>query len=175
MGGIDCAIDSKKRKLDVGQALKLRLKGYDEPTIAGKFNVSTQAVNQALKPFKPFLNNPEIIQAYENNKPDILSAAELILLSDILDSKKREKATQGNAAYAFDKIATHNRLERGLSTENVAYSGIMLKIDDRSSEIVRLKQLLNIHEVGDNDQDMTDITPDNDDVHPPVMGDNDHS
>lgn len=108
------------KRIDVAEALKMKLKGYDDPTIAMKFGISKQAVNQALSRFSKIIKHPDAVQGYKNNKAELLTAAELILLEDILDPEKRKKATQGNAAYAFDKVATHNRLEQGLSTENIA-------------------------------------------------------
>jgi len=141
MGGLDCKFASRKRKIDKGQALALRLQGIDEPTIAKKFNTSKQAVNYALKPFKgiiAFLQSPDgqnIINNYNNIKSNILDYSEMVLITDILDTSKRQKATQVNAAYAFDKIATHNRLEKGQSTSNIANRGVAVELIDMLNNI----------------------------------------
>jgi len=134
MGGLDCKFASRKRKIDKGQALALRLQGIDEPTIAKKFNTSKQAVNYALKPFKniiSFLQSQEgqnIINNYNNIKSNILDYSEMVLITDILDPSKRAKATQGNSAYAFDKIATHNRLEKGNFAGNININVILNQV-----------------------------------------------
>ena len=154
--------------------VELRLKGLTNLQIGKKYGVTHQAISKRIRGIFRLLDK-ENLETYKQNKVQLLTAVEQELLDNILNPSKLKKATLGNIAYAFDKVYQANRLEQGLSTENIAYSATISKIDDRSSEIVRLKQLLNIHEVGDNDQNMTDITSVNDDVLPPVMGDNDHS
>jgi hypothetical protein len=66
------------------------------------------------------LFDPEKIERYEANKPSVLSGAEKILLQDMLDPDKREKASLNNVAYAYDKVFQANRLERGQSTDNTS-------------------------------------------------------
>jgi len=104
-------------KIDIIKALKLRLKNkltYQE--IADQLGCSKQAVQQRLQKFISLTSDPQAIQAYEECKPELLSAVENELLSKLLDQDKLEKANLNNVAYAFTQIHTANRLERGKST-----------------------------------------------------------
>jgi len=50
----------------------------------------------------------------------MLSAAELQLLKSMMQQDKLDAASLNHLAVAFDKIATHNRLVQGKSTQNHA-------------------------------------------------------
>lgn len=117
-------------RLDVAEALRMRIDGITDAAIGRNFGVTRQAVQSALKKFNQLMEHPEAAVAYKRHKSELLTSAELILLQDIVSPAKRRKATQGNAAYAFDKIATHNRLEQGLSTTNLA---INISDEERAS------------------------------------------
>jgi predicted DNA-binding protein YlxM (UPF0122 family) len=104
-------------KIDLAQAIKLRYKNklsYEE--IGKHFNCTAQAVHSKLQTFMNNLDDPEMIQSFEEFKPEILSSVERKLISKILDSEKLEKANLNNVAYAFTQIHTANRLQRGQST-----------------------------------------------------------
>lgn len=112
------------RKIDVGKALKHRLNGNSFADIGTLLcreqPFSKQAVEQALKPFELFLNNPETVTAYRDNKANLLESAELVLLSDLLDDEKRKKASLNNVAYSMSQISNQLRLERGPSGQPLA-------------------------------------------------------
>jgi len=104
-------------KIDVSKALKLRIKNhltYEE--IAAHFGCSRQAIYEKLKTFVKYVENPEAIQAFEDNKAEILSSVEQVMISKILDEDKLQKASLNNVAYAFTQIHTANRLQRGQAT-----------------------------------------------------------
>jgi len=116
---LNTPIDNKN-KIDVAKALQLRLNNkLSLEAIAKQFGVSRQAIHQSLKRFTNLIKDPEIIHAYNKNDVELLKAAEFILLSDIVDKTKRQKATQGNVAYALDKIHNIRRLKEDKSTQNI--------------------------------------------------------
>ncbi|NIP32788.1 hypothetical protein GWN26_08475 [Candidatus Saccharibacteria bacterium] len=67
-----------------------------------------------------FIKNPEALSIYDRNKPQFLKAIEYELLSELMDTDKRKKASLNNVAYAFQQIHVARRLEEGLSTGNLA-------------------------------------------------------
>lgn len=112
------------RPLDVGKALKLRLVNHlSYQAIGDKFNVSRQAVHDALKPFCKLLEDPETVAAYRNKKAELLESVELSLVADMLDEDKRAKASLNNTAYALNTLNGIIRAERGqTATNNISIS-----------------------------------------------------
>ena len=129
-----------RQRIDVKKAFMLRyLNGLSESEIARRFQVARQSVNKALKPFQAIIEQHDAGQAFRENKPIILDAVEMDLVSLLTDKSKRKKATLGNVAYALDKINNINRLERGLSTaivERVDLTG------EERDEIRRLEAMI---------------------------------
>ena len=129
----------RKRSLDLDKALKLRfVNGLTEPEIASYFGVSKQAVNQQLMPFRKLMAGEGMLKTFENNYDRILTNVSMILISDMLDPAKREKASLNNVAYAFTQINQALRLHRGESTLNVDVS----KSEQFVKDIERKKQAL---------------------------------
>ena len=173
---MDSQIDSIVKTLPVIPKNPLRLEviayllsqGYSQADIGRKFNISRQAVDQYIDRNMDYLYdllNYDKILAYK------LKANNLRIENSIDDEDIKKAGLVGKRTSVGIGIDKHLTIEGKLG-DGFVYESISIKIDDRSIEIQRLKKLLN---VGDNDQNMTDITPDNDDVLPPVMGDNDHS
>lgn len=116
-------VDKKRRparSLDVGRALKLRLKhALSYGKIAKELGVSKTAVHKALKEYEDLIKDPESIQTYRDNRALILDAVEMRLVGDLVNDGKREKASLNNTAYAAQVVNNIGRLERGQSTQNV--------------------------------------------------------
>ena len=104
-------------KIDVSKALKMYMAGVPQVDIAKVFGVSRQAVSNALKPFK--IKHPEAIQAYEQNKAELLSEKELMAL-EALDEEKLKKASGRDLAIIYGTLFDKNRLERGKSSQNLS-------------------------------------------------------
>jgi predicted DNA-binding protein YlxM (UPF0122 family) len=130
MGTLDHGIVTHRRpgpiptgpvpRLNISRAFQLRfLHNLSETEIARQFNVSKQAVNQALKPFKNIMLNKQTLDAYAQNKENVLKSASLTLILDCLDPKKRAQASLNNAAYAAKQIHEIYRLETNQTTSNV--------------------------------------------------------
>ena len=139
---------SKRGSLDVRKAFKLFFSdGYPEADIARICGVTRQAVNHALRPFKLLVDNPEKIQAFREQKTNILDALEADCVGLLLDKDKRKKATFGNVGYVLDKIHGINRLEKGLSTLNVLYSDMTRQEQAIEEEIRQLEASLKPQDV----------------------------
>lgn len=131
--------------IDVTKALKLRLeKGLSYDEIGKIFGVTGQAVYQRLNSFKKYIDNPEIIQAFNENKVNILTVVEQELVSNLLAPDKVKKASLNNIAYALQNVSNINRLEQGKSTSNVNIHSLVdhvsKEIDRATEELRQLEQ-----------------------------------
>jgi len=109
-------LDANNKGIDVKKALELRQQGVTYTDIGKVFNVSKQAVEQALRPYKGKFRQ---LEQYKVNRADILAEIQLEILKSLdCDSIKKASAYQRIGMYGilYDK----ERLERGESTENVS-------------------------------------------------------
>jgi len=113
--------------------------GLKEADVARYFNVSPQAVNKALQPFKRIINSNDEVAAFRENETQILDSLKMKLLYDMVDKDKRKKATLGNVAYAYDKLATHSRLEKGQGISFDLHAVIINMYDSRVIEVEKGK------------------------------------
>ena len=127
-------------KVDKVRAIELKSAGeitYDE--IAKIQGVTPQAIHKAIKDLLPNDNT----QLYKQHKADILDNTALRMLIAVDDDKIKD-ASLNNIAYAFGQINNAARLERGESTQNVAYDARII-----SANIAELRQMLNDNNVID--------------------------
>lgn len=111
-------IKSNYRKINVAKAIELKLvKNLSNADIAKHFDVTPQAVQQQIAKFEKILKNPEELDAYRKYKIDILDSAEMVLIRDLLDGKRRKAASLNNVAYALQNVNNMARLEKGQATE----------------------------------------------------------
>ena len=166
-GKVDTPVEKQNGKIDVAKALRMRLKNRLSFAEIGKhFNASPQAVEQRLSAFKAYIEDPEVIAAYDESKAEMLSAAERVLLEKILDVEKLEKASTNNIAYALTAVNTMNRLERGQATSIVDSLSVLVgrlevaeakKIEGDGGEFSPTKQ----NEGKSEGDDVIDVTPEN--------------
>lgn len=136
-------IVTKYRKVDVPKALQLRhSNGLTDAQIAKHFDCSTQAVQQALKRFNKILLPASELQAYQEKKAGILESVEATLVSDLVDTTRRKKASLNNTAYALAQVANMTRLEKGLSTSNVAYVDMASSLEEIQQQRKQLEETL---------------------------------
>jgi len=134
------ASDQRIKPIDVVGLAALRFQrklSFDD--IAKITDIPKATAYKKIKDLEAIFN-PEAIEAYERNKPEILSAVEKALVSDMLDPVRREKASLNNTAYAFQQIYQANRNSRGLAgsiTEHRQAYDIEISMVD--SEIKRLE------------------------------------
>lgn len=147
----------------ISQVEALLKKGLSHTQIGKLLNISYVAVGRLIQRHGL---DPVEDKHFKNNRADILASKQRLLINNITVSSVKKMAVRDNVV-SFGILYDKERLERGLSTENIAYDSTITKIDDRSSEIARLKQLLNIQEVEGTYQIQPDNDPDNDDPLPP--------
>ncbi len=80
----------------------------------------------------------------DKNKLTIWKGIRDELSIELLDKRKRQKATLGNVAYAVDKLNENIRLEEGKSTANVAYADMARGMEDLDQEIKKLGSELGV-------------------------------
>ena len=140
-------LDDIDHKIDLTEAFKLRYKhclSYQQ--IADRFGVTKQAVHQRLSKISNLLPQADEIEAYRQNKAQMLTALEYKVYNKMLDEDKLKDASFNNLAYGFQNICTQNRLEQGLATERVDVQTITATIDDVRKERERLQKEMGIQE-----------------------------
>ena len=138
------SIAKKSLKVDVAKALQLRhTNGLTDAQIAVQFDCSRQAVQQALKRFNKILLPASELQAYQDKKAGILESVEATLVCDLVDTKRRQKASLNNTAYALSQVANMTRLEKGLTTSNVAYVDMTSSLEEIQQRRKQLEEALN--------------------------------
>lgn len=88
--------------------------------IGDMVGVPHQTLHVWFKAVDNLIKHPDELSIYKNNRADFLSSMEYELLTDLMDSQRRKKASLNNVAYAFQQIHVARRLEEGLSTGNLA-------------------------------------------------------
>lgn len=123
----------------------LRLKYYNRLShreIAEKMGINVNTVVNSLSTIKKLLKEPATLRAYEGIRNQILSSAEMLLLEQIFDKEKLQKASINNVAYAFQQIFNARRLEEGQSTENISYADMSKRLEEIKEEIRKKKEQL---------------------------------
>mgnify|MGYP001583849458 CR=1 FL=1 len=127
----------RKRKIDISEALKLRLvKHWTYQEIGDKYGATKQAVHDALKPFNDLIKDPEAIQAYQENKANLLTSIEMELAKSMIDGGKLKDASLNNVAYAFNNVFNANRLERNQSSLNISVRTVVSDLEARKKELL---------------------------------------
>jgi len=102
--------------VDVNQAIDLKYNHHlSYKAIAAIQGVTPQAIHQKIKDLLPI---PET-QVWIDNRADILANIQLKLLSEI-DDDRLKKAPVGSLVLAACQLYDKERLERGMSTANLA-------------------------------------------------------
>lgn len=103
-------------------------RGMPQGEIARKMGVSDSAVSLILDKFKPAFAELHNVEEYRKAKADILDSVQLQTLKSMACPDKQASANLGHLANAFDVLNKHARLERGLSTQNVATQTVSIAL-----------------------------------------------
>lgn len=106
--------------LPVAKAISLRIKNqlsWDQ--IAKQLNCPMSSIHQACRPYLDLLDDPQALKGYQENKADLIEAAELKMLASLSDPESIKKAGLAARSLAFGLLYDKGRLEKGLSTQNV--------------------------------------------------------
>ena len=141
-------VENIDRSIDVERALKLRIKNrLSFSEIGEQLGVTKQAVQQRLRAFTSYIQDPDIIAAYDSSKPEILSSIEMNLAKLLLDAQKQKGASLNNVAYALGQVHGINRLERNLSTNN----SVNLNVEITDTRYKQFAGLSNVNKDSTND------------------------
>ena len=116
------------KRLDVAQVWKLRVVNrlsYGE--IARSLGVAKSSVHAALHRLQKLIPDPEIVHAYQEVRPTLLTAVEQRLMASLTDEDALQKASLNNRAYAFQQIFNARRLEDGKATEHLSVVSRLLR------------------------------------------------
>ncbi|KKN04251.1 hypothetical protein LCGC14_1099420 [marine sediment metagenome] len=153
---IDKPVDTEPLAFNIPHAIKLRLKNnYTYQEIADHYKITKQAVHRRLRRFTAILDRQDSIESINKVRSNIFTAIEFKLLEKMIDPKTIKEASLNNAAYAFDKIYTANRLEKGKI------------IGDSQTILSVIIEQLNVLKVGDSKAKAINITSDNSEALPP--------
>jgi hypothetical protein len=123
------------------RVLALRASGRTLDEIAAATKAPRSTVFDLLQRFEGLTLAPEVLEAYEQNRPALLNAAELRLLRALVDEKKIDAASLNNAAYAFRQVFDARRLEHGQSTQNLALHELVERVErERARAVARVPQ-----------------------------------
>ena len=133
------------KSIDIAKALQLRVsKQMTYKDIGKYFGCCTTTVHNNLKPFLNMLADGADLQAYNAQKSHLLDAVELKLLNTVVDEEKLKKATLHQAASALNIVSGIGRLEKGLSTENVAFHDLSESLEKLQQRKAQLAETLGI-------------------------------
>lgn len=117
------------KKGQVKQAIKpaqlskaLHLAALDRPVreIARAIHCPESTTRRLLDRYGAWLQELEHVQEYTDTRQQLLTAGELKLLKNMMTQDKLDKASVNNLAYSMRQLYDMGRLEKGLSTTNVA-------------------------------------------------------
>lgn len=112
---------SDKHNVDFKKLIKLRYyNGLSLDKISDLSGVPTSTLHVWFQPIDKLIKHPDELEIYRHNRADFLASLEYELLTDLMDETRRQKASLNNVGFVFDKIHMARRLERGLSTGNLA-------------------------------------------------------
>lgn len=133
----------KPNPVDIRKALTLRLHNkMSYGQIAVHLGCSRSSAHAALKPFENMLKHPEVVNAYQENKAELLTAAEFEMLSSLLDKDAIKKASLNNRAYTYGQIAKEAHLARGEATANINFHALLHNISEIDQDIAKLEEQL---------------------------------
>jgi transposase len=118
-----------RRRAQDREILKLRQAGLSVNKIAQNVQLSERTVWNRLGRFKEALQNIDKLEVWEENRGDILSAAQLTVLQTMLQEGKLDKASLSNLGYVFKILHDAGRLSRNLPTSlsaSVSFTGVDL-------------------------------------------------
>ena len=138
-------------KIDLRKAYNMRYhQKLSFGEIAKLFDCDKSSVFRALERFEKIIGNPDDIQVYEANKPNLLSAVEMRLLENLTNEDKLKDASLNNVAYSLTQVSNANRLARGLATEIYDNFTIQASLEDirkRKQELMKELQVVDITDV----------------------------
>lgn len=101
------------------RALKLKAEGASIREIGKALDENPITINSAIESFKEVLAEYEKTADFRAARGDLVDAAQMKVLKNLLQDEKLAKASANNLGYVLDRLFNIGRLERGQSTKNV--------------------------------------------------------
>lgn len=112
-----------KPRIDVAKALKLRLQGLSYADIGQTLGgFAGPSVFEALAKFAKLIENPELIQSFRDQEPELLDAVRMRIISSLpydLDRKGKRALSGYQKVGMYGILFDKTRLLRGESTVNL--------------------------------------------------------
>ena len=108
----------------------MHLQGLPGVEIAKRLGVTKQAISKRLKAALAKIDGANL-QAYRNNKTDILEGLLAELLSELVNPARLQKASLNNLAYAAAQVHTILRLESNQSTANLSLAATVAAVEKK--------------------------------------------
>lgn len=102
------------------KAVELAAQGVAMSDIARAVGLPKSTVKDCLKRFKPVFKKLGQVNDFRSARADIISAAQLTVLESVVSPSKIRKASLLATVTSAEKLFKMERLERGLSTENIS-------------------------------------------------------
>ena len=106
----------KDSKINLAQAIKLRVSGMSLEEIGKTQGVARQNIHKALEPYREHI---EQLHVYRGNRDSLQDMASSKLLNTLM-TKDMESEKASSLAAAFKVFNDASRLERGESTQNIS-------------------------------------------------------
>lgn len=113
---------SAKQTALIKRTLNLHLQGASEREIAKATGQHLRSVHSTVSQFMSIFEEVKDVQEFRANKTEIMDAALVKCFKSLMSQEKHDKASLNNVAYAMRQLHDVGRLERGLSTANVAHA-----------------------------------------------------
>lgn len=138
----------KERTVDIAVAMELRFRnGFTYKKIGDYFGCTAKSIEKLIGKYKNLLFGKEELEAYRKMKTDILENAEFQLLQDLMKKSRRDKSSLSAITTALNTLGNMGRLEKGLSTENVAFLDMSESLQKLQEERKRLEEDLGSGEI----------------------------
>lgn len=128
-------------RVDLAQALKLRFTNKLSYREIGRYlGVSGQAVEQSLNNFLAELPTGNELEAFKDNRLDLLNSLQLKAYKQLMKGNKLSDAKALDLAKILGISYDKTRLEEGKSTQNIAYKDITAEMEQIERQILELKK-----------------------------------
>lgn len=121
-------VNEQEKRIDVSQALKLRLvNGLTYQQIGDMIGASATGVFKSLRKFEHITRDPDTYRAYADNEGTVLQAVEGMLVSELGNTDRLKKASINNVAYAAKQL-NDMRTRKNLDTD----IGVVVRLSNES-------------------------------------------
>lgn len=143
------AITSRKR-VDVREAIRDRVRGLSYSEIAKKQNFSAPAVFKAIKSLDKLAINKDQLDEYRKREVNLLDAAKMKFLVAAVNDKKLKSASALQCVTGFAVLTDKSLLLQGKATQIIESKSLILQANKTLEEIQdRLKSAQIIDSVQD--------------------------